>query len=187
MLLIDHGLNWYYLSVFTGALGVVWAIGLRALTIHSLQSHRTQYKLSESIRHSKTTSSSRELSSSGAKVSGSGLSVGGGGVGGRENSKDRLKLEVHPAAMMTSCSHLPLRNLIRQPPIMWVCCFKIKRERKRILCIHTCMCKLALISRAMWQLSWYKLIHMMMCKHTHVYYATDITLLYTEYELVSSI
>ena len=113
MLLIDHGLNWYYLSVFTGALGVVWAIGLRALTIHSLQSHRTQYKLSESIRHSKTTSSS------GAKVSGSGLSVGGGGgVGGRENSKDRLKLEVHPAAMMTSCSHLPLRNLIRQPPIM---------------------------------------------------------------------
>ena len=108
----------------TGAAGLVWAIGLRALTLHSLQNHKTRYKLSDNKRHTTltTTSSSPEGASAanGASVKGAGLKNSSTlGIGGtRDGSRDRLKLEVHPSAMMSSCSQLPLKNLVKQPPIL---------------------------------------------------------------------
>ena len=78
ILVIDHGLNWYYLPVVTGAAGLVWALSLRALTLHSLQNHKTRYKLSDNKRHTTlaTSSSSEGAAANGASVTGTGLGIG---------------------------------------------------------------------------------------------------------------
>ena len=79
ILVIDHGLNWYYLPVVTGATGLVWALGLRALTLHSLQNHKTRYKLSDNKRHAALTassSSSEGAAANGASMMGAGLGIG---------------------------------------------------------------------------------------------------------------
>ena len=127
ILLIDHSLNWYYLSVVVAALSLVWVVCLRALALHSLQNHKTRYKLSESRRYTSLngkSGGSHGGAESPSKANGGitlglsgGYSVGGGGVS-RESSKERLKFDLHPTAMMTSCSQLPLKNLVRQPPIL---------------------------------------------------------------------
>ena len=132
VLLTDNNLNWYYLSVVTGILGLVWAVGLRALALHSLQNHKTRYKLSEGKRYTAIASeNSRGGTEMSAKLNGisllgaRGISTGGGDGGSvganvpaRDSSKQRLKLDIHPASMVTSCSQLPLRNLIKQPPVL---------------------------------------------------------------------
>ena len=160
ILLTDHSLNWYYLSVVTGALGVVWTLGLRALTLHSLQNHKTHYKLSDGKRYTALSNVGRGRGGNGGRSEGpssstaanglnalragilgsdsppspggtaGGLNISGssgavgessGGGGGRvvrDSSKERLKLDVRPSAMMTSCSQLPLRNFIKQPPVL---------------------------------------------------------------------
>ena len=136
ILLTEHGLNWYYLSVVTGALGLVWAVGLRALTLHSLQNHKTRYKLSEGKRYTSLASNGRvsggggggvgkkEKSNGGPLLGVGGISIGVGGAGGvavspaRDSSRERLKLDINPASMMTSCSQLPLRNLVKRPPVL---------------------------------------------------------------------
>lgn len=129
VLLIDNNLNWYYLSVVIGVLGLVWAVGLRALALHSLQNHKTRYKLSEGKRYTAVASgSSRGGTEIGAKpnsaslLGAGGISTGGSGVGAnvpaRDSSKQRLKLDIHPVSMVTSCSQLPMRNLIKQPPVL---------------------------------------------------------------------
>lgn len=80
ILVIDHGLNWYYLPVVTGAAGLVWALCLRALTLHSLQSHKTRYKLSDNKRHTAAltaSSSSEGVANNGASMmGGAGLGIG---------------------------------------------------------------------------------------------------------------
>lgn len=129
VLLTDNNLNWYYLSVVIGVLGLVWAVGLRALVLHSLQNHKTRYKLSDGKRCTTVAGgSSRGGTELGVKSNGisllgaGGMSIGGGGVGAnvptRDSSKQRLKLDIHPTSMVTSCSQLPLRNLIKRPPVL---------------------------------------------------------------------
>ena len=129
---MDHGLNWYYLPVLTGALALIWVISLRALTLHSMQAHRTHYKLSDGKRYSSLTAGS-SLATSEVKssaINGVGASrpssggvgglgaVAGGGSGSRDGSRERLKLDVHPGSMVTSCTQLSLRSLLKQPPVL---------------------------------------------------------------------
>ena len=127
ILVIDHGLNWYYLSVVTVTLALVWVVSLRAITLHSLQNHKTHYKLSEGKRYSLIGSASTNETTSSATngigvtrpssggSGGRGLTAGGGS---RDGSRERLRLDVHPGSMVTSCTQLPLRNLLRRPPIL---------------------------------------------------------------------
>ena len=90
-LLFSHSRNWHYVFLIASVAGFVWAIGLRILSVHSLQRHRTHYKLSENT-HS--------------------------GSGQMSRNRERLKLDVQPAAMMVSCSRVPWRKLLKQPAIV---------------------------------------------------------------------
>lgn len=91
ILVIDHGLNWYYLPVVTGAAGLVWALGLRALTLHSLQNHKTRYKLSDNKRHTALTTSSGG-SSEGTAVNGGSVMGVGLGIGKNNLRNPRMNI-----------------------------------------------------------------------------------------------